>query len=408
MKHTLLAAVAVAALAATATAQFPFQGFLYNFDRPQLFSGGSFVLRFGINAEQEICRIDRDDYRDWGLNSAGQTQIQGFMLWIQDGNDQTAQTFSVVGYNEDTNQLNFPLLTPPVMNITGVPLPPPAPPPGGGVLWRLGFNLTAPVAFAANQDIFLGVGLPAMTNPATNDGLWIGAVGNDNTQTVYDRPGPRGALGGGIFSDDYVCYVINGAAQYLPPTANGLTQLAIDWNHSGGSAGGVALAETNQVNYVSSNAPNGTANFLSGVHPDINGLNPGRADNIGFAVTTHTTQVAIGQPVFVLMALGPNPLGSTPITSFPPAAGPGSTGNVCLDFTSSATFLGFLAAPRTNGITGMAEMQIMINLTATARSVINSIPGNVDLWWQGFALDASAGGPPFEVRTTGCVIQKLK
>lgn len=404
-------------LTGTALAQNPFQGFLYNWDRPQLASGISYVVRNGTAAHQVLCRVDRDDYREWGLNGATppMIQVQGVMLWIQDQNDTTVEQFSAVGYNEDPARANFPLLTTPVMNVQNLPMPPQMTPPGPR-FWRVGFNFTQPSMFNPAGDVFLGIGLPAMPSATPQDGLFLGVAStNPLTPTAVDQPGPTGQFGTGtIAQGSYACFVINtvtappGTAVYATPSATSLDHPAVDWVLSGGTVGGVALTETNQTTYVSSNSPGGTSNFISGLHPDINGSNPGRADNIGFAITAHTTQLAIGSPAFILMALGPSPIGSLGIRTFQAANNPSSFGNVCIDFTTATTFLGILGAPGLNGVNGMTETQIMIQLSPQTRAAVNTWGGALDLWWQGFAFDPTNTGPNLEIRATGCVIQHLR
>ena len=413
---------AVLSLAGSALAQFPanpLQGFTYNLDRPQIGSGLSYVTRGNNNAGQILCRYDRDDYREWGLNTAAtpQTQIQGAVAFIQDQNDGTVEQFSLVGYGEDPARANFPLLTPPVFNLTGINMPPTVNPPGPRA-YRLGVAFAAPFTFPTTADIFLGVGVPALiSTTGPTDGLYVGVVSVNNpavNPTTFDLPGPAGQFpGGSISNGSYTCYVLNtatppGTANYATASATSLEQPAFDWLVSGGTAGGVALAQTNQSTYAVSNAPQGTSDFISGLHPDINGANAGRADNLGFAVTIHNSQVAAGQPVFVLMALGPSPIGSLPISSFPAAANSASAGNVCIDFTTAATFLGILAPAGTNGFATLNEAQIIVALSPQTRAVINTMASPLNLWWQGFVFDGTATGPGLEVRTTGCVIQHLK
>lgn len=421
MQRTLISG-AVLCLAGSALAQFPanpLQGFIYNWDRPQIGSGISYVSRYNANACQVLCRYDRDDYREWGLNTAAtpQTQIQGGVVFIQDNNDATVEQFSLVGFNEDPANPNFPLLATPVFNLTGIGMPPTGNPPGPR-FWRLGVAFTNPSTFPTTGDIFLGVGVPALVSAANPpDGLFVGVVSVQNpavNPTTFDLPGPAGQFpAGSISRGTYTCYVMNtatppGTAVYANASATSLEQPAYDWLISGGTAGGVALAQTNEATYTCSNAPAGTSDFISGLHPDLNGANAGRADNIGFAVTVHNSQVPANQPVFVLMALGPSPIGSVPITSFPAAANSASAGNVCIDFTTAATFLGILAPAGLNGFTTLNEAQIIVQLSAGTRSVINSLTGPVNLWWQGFVFDGTSTGPGLEVRTTGCVIQHLK
>lgn len=401
--------VPAALLAAAVPAQnFPLQGFLFNFDRPTVAAGVSYVTRYGTTAEEHLNRIDRDDYREWGVNASGQIQIQGFMGWIQDNNDATREQFGLVGYNEDASNANFPALATRVLNLTGIQMPPTGTTPGGVFYEMLG-TFTAPVDFASSGDVFLGISVPALLSGApTYDGLWTGATSNIpfTGVTVYDQPGPRGVAGGGIAQNTYVCYVSNNTARYVPVNATqGAEVLACDWHLGSGMAGGVALARTNQTTFAPSNAPLGTASFLSGLHPDINGLNATRADDIGFGVTVHNTQAPLGSPVFMLMAFGPLAGGSIPVASLGVTNNPDTRGNICIDFAAAATFLTFTTA---GYLTNTGEAQLVVPLSAQVRNIINGLTSPVDLWWQGFVLDATNPGPNLEVRATGCVIQHLQ
>ena len=395
--------VALLVTCGSAAAQYPLQGFLYNWDRPQFGDGLGYVTRFGLNPEEHLNRIDRDDYREWGLNAGGQTQVQGFVLWIQDSNDATVETFRIVGYAEAPVGSNLPDVANRLLNAGPYQMPPTGNPPGG-VAYELYTTFAQPVSFPTTGDIFIGTSVPALAGTNPNfDGLWTGAVGNDNSgfTPVFDLPGPRGQQGGGIANDTYVCYVVNGSPTYPASSLTSLEQLAIDVHISGGTVGGVALATTNQASYPSSNAPLGTSNFLSGLHPNVP-----RGDGLGFAVTAHNNQAPVGTFAFVLMAFGPFGGGSLPIqTLFPPAA-PGSAGSVCIDFTQAAVFSTNLVT-NLNSLPNMNEGQVLIPLNAGAQQIIAAMASPLDIWWQGVTFVVTGTGG-IELRTTGCVIQHLK
>ena len=404
-------------LASSALAQnAPLYGFLYDWDRPQIGEGVSQYVRFGAAAEDVLGRIDADDYKDWALGPTGQKRIGGFVTYILDVTDATRESFTIVGYNEDPARPDFPAATQ-AFRVGPVQMPPTGATPGI-VAYRLAAAFTNPANLSGTGDVFFGVGVPAavLSGGGVTDGLFVGSANNDSTAAppaTFDRTGPRGAFGQGstVGQGSYVCYNRTSGAGpiYLPANATSLEQLAIDAMVADGTVGGVALAETNQASYLSSGPGLGTSNFLSGMHPDINGLNAGRADNIGFAVTTGTAQVPAGNPVFILMAFGPSPIGSTPLTTIAGgAAGPGTSGNVCIDFTTAASFLATLVSGQPNSFTTVAEAQLNVPLNAGVRSVVASIPGQVDLWWQGFALDLGAAGPGLEIRASGCAVQHLK
>ena len=405
MRSALLAAAFLST--GIAAQSVPMQGFMHNWDRPTLGGGITIYIRGAAAAEEVLNRIDTDDHIDWALDANGDVGLGGLLLWMLDANDSTVEVFNVVAYPEDPLTADFPDLTNQVMSIP-IQMPPTSNPPGQ-IAWRLGFELTQPVAVPAGGDVFVGVGLPAMisgTQPF--DGLFVGTINNDATTPTpfpFDVPGPRGQPGGGIGQDSYVSFNANSTVTYPASAPGSLMQLGIDVMTDGGMVGGVALATTNQASYPLSAAPQGTSNFLSGLHPDI-----ARGDDIGFAVTANTSQVAAGSLCVIMMALGPSPIGSTPIGTLSTAANsPDSAGNVYIDFTNPATFLTFLSPGVTpSALPNMLEGQFVVPLSPQARAIVAGLAGPFDLWWQGFVLDLSAGGPPFEVRTTGCVVQKLK
>ena len=386
-----------------ATAQnAPFQGFMFNWDRPTLGAHWDQVTRWNTTAESDLVRVDTDDHRQWARDTAGAVKIRGFAAWMYDSNYASAESYSFVGHAEDPANANFPLATA-AFTIPNIPMPAGT----AGNAYLVTATLNQGVTVSGAGDVFLGMGLPAMVQATQPyDGLWIGQI--TRTQpglTIVDEPGPRGQVGAGIFREDYSCFISGGVANYGVPNAQSLSQLTLDVSTDSGMVGGVALAETNQTSLTPSNAPNGTSDFLSGLHPDLQGFNPGRADNIGFGVTHHTGQMAIGSPVFILLAFGPSPLGNQPIGTFSGVDPASSAGNVCIDFTNAATFLTF---SRTGFLAGMGEAQLMLTLSPQVRASIAGMPMPFDFWWQGFALDAAATGPGLEVRTTGCVLQHIQ
>jgi hypothetical protein len=293
----------VLGLAAPVLAQSaPWQGFLFNWNKPALASHISQYTRFNTGAESNLNRIDRDDHKSWGENAAGNVVIRGLALWITDTNYTTAESFSFVGHAEDAANPNFPLATP-AFTVANIPMPPGT----AGQAFLVNGTINVDVTIPGAGDVFVGIGVPAMPGPTQPfDGLFIGTVLRGGVGlAVFDEPGPRGQQGavGGVARDDYVCGILNGVAQYQPASATSLSQLAIDVAINNGGIGGVALTETVQTSLLSSNAPFGTSDFLSGLHPDLNGLQPGRADNIGFGITHHVGQMPVGTPVLVQLAL---------------------------------------------------------------------------------------------------------
>lgn len=398
-------------LVATASAQnLPLYGFMYNWDRLGIGNGITVYTRGTPMQEEVLTRIDSDDYKDWALDANGMVSVQGMMLFVLDANDGTQETFNLVAYPEDPLMADFPDLTAQAVNVPIVfPPTPPGMTPGQRAYRFNPQGITTPVVLPNGVDLFFGTSLPTMISGMQPfDGLFVGSL-NDDTTTMapfpFDVPGPAGQVGARIGQDSYVCFVINGAPMY-PGTAPGnIMQLGIDIEVASGGVGGVALATTPQVRYPESNAPFGTSSLLSGMHPDIQ-----RGDDIGFGVVSHTSQVPSGSLTVVMLALGPSPIGSIPIGQLAPAANsPNSHGNVCIDFTAKADFLTFLmpgTAP--NVLPGQLQGQVISTLSASARQIVAGLPAPLDLWWQAFVLDLSAGGPPFEVRTSGCAVQKLK
>ncbi len=396
--------VALFALTAAAMAQAPYQGFLFNWDRPTLGAGWGGLGRWNTSAETDLNRIDEADYKEWGRDPSGQVAVRGFAAWLFDDNYATAQTFAFVGHAEDPANPGFPLTTP-AFQIPNLPMPPGT----NGNVYLVTSTLPQAFGIPATGDVFVGFELPAMTvATAPYDGLWIANVSRQSSTqpgAVWDQPGPAGQQGQGVQNDDYMAFISGGVARYGTASATSLSQMALDVAVDGGMVGGVALTQTNQANLTSSNAPLGTSNFLSGLHPDINGLNLGRADEIGFGVTHHTSQMPVGSPVFILLSFGPSPFGSLPITNFGAIDPASSAGNVCIDFTAAATFV---AISQPGFLANMGEAQMMLTLSPQVRSVLAAIPAPFDFWWQGVALDATATGPGLELRTTGCVVQHLK
>ena len=412
MRTPFLACLLLASGGVSAQNQLPLQGLLYNWDRPTGGDGLSLFVRFNLPAEEDLTRIDHDDFRDWGLDSSGRIAIQGFLTWILDITDATRESFTAVGYAEDPARPDFPNVATRIMNVGPIPMPPTGATPGQ-VAYRVGATFSVPVTFANGGDVFLGVAVPAAVGTTVlTDGLFIGSANSDSgagAGAVFDLPGPTGQVGGSVAQHSYLCYNPSTGPVYLPPSPTSLEQLAFDPFIGGGMVGGVALTTTNQTAYPSGGPGLGTSNFISGLHPDLNGSNAGRADDVGFAVTTGLGQVPAPNPVFVLLAFGPSPVGSVPLTQLlGTLAGPDTAGKVCIDFTTAATLLMFLTTGQTNSLAVVAEAQINVPVTAGLRNALTALPGPIDLWWQGFAVDTTAAGPALEIRASGCVVQHLK
>jgi hypothetical protein len=278
-----------------------------------------------------------------------------------------------------------------------------------------------------NDDFWFGIGMgPGVNGNWPTDGLaphmaFNYPAGNTGMNSL-DVVGPRIT----DITTNLSCFVQTslgagalptGPAVYPANTTGGYRQLRLDILAQ--TTGGVAVTQTNQIRYPSSNpfanptAPvpqGGTTNMLSGLHPDINddtGLlpppagAPPRADDIGFVVTERNR---LGSLVVVRMAFAPlsggiNPDGSIPVI-FVPGFGNGNTrGNLCVDLfdPSAFTFIGFSHA--TTGV-----FQQMFGLTPPARAIIDQYQP-IDFIWQGFVVNLAAS--PIEVKATGCVTHHL-
>jgi hypothetical protein len=198
--------------------------------------------------------------------------------------------------------------------------------------------------------------------------------------------------------------VPTGPATY-PAVAADKRQIWIELNAN--VASGVPVTQTNQTLYTSSNPGGtntmvplgGTTNMFSGLNPDLYDFNlqtPPRADDIGFLVNDVSVPNA---PVFVLLSFGLSPVGSQPLVNLMSgSAGAGTKGNVCVDFTAAATFLGF------SGPTGI--LQMMLPMSPATRAAYQALfPMN--LVYQAFVLDTLAPGPGITIHATGCGVQHL-
>lgn len=377
----------------------------------------SYTDRCGANTivADVLNHFDGRDYRDWVLDPADPTgatfKFNTMKFVVQDQVGTTSESFTVVGYHEDPANPDFPDGGANGRWFTGGPFTLPASTNTGPVAWL--YTITFPaMPQAPKGDKWLGVGLtlPASGNwPADGTSVHVtwDRTAASATTTNLDLPG-QGA--NTISNGQIVCYmptpggVPAGPATYPSPTAGNRRQIRLEVGAN--IAGGVCVTQTNQTGYPSSNpgAPNstplgGTTNFLSGLNPDLYDFSLSstpRADDVGFLVTDGSVP---SSAVFVIVAFGPSPVGSVPLSTLTPAvAHPNTKGNVCIDFAFGTTFLGISD--------GTGVFQFMLTLTPAIRTLIQGL-SPIDLWYQGFVLNSSAGGPPFEVHATGCGIQHL-
>lgn len=441
MRSTLAFAFALSLTGALQAQLANFHGFNGGFDT-------SYTDRANVNAlDVDILQVFATrDYRHFLINPAdplsATKRLVGYRFTMQDQIGNTAEQYTLVGYKDD------PLF----------PGQPDSNPNGSGVWFRTGLINTPPStatgptfftntvginppAIAMNygaahgptdDNLYLGIGLRAGTWPADGLGCWMTFdfnLGNTGTNSL-DVVGPRITTITG--PQNLVCTVATtGGATPLPtgqvPSFPGTAsqrgayrQLNLDILAL--TTGGVAVTQTNQVRYPSSNARatplvnaatqvplGGTTNMLSGLHPDVNNTTgtlpppagaPARADDIGFLITERNrpNSLAVIRLAFGKLVGGTNADGSIPIAFVPGFNAATSAGNVCIDLSdpSAFTLIGFTDA---NG-----RCQQMFPLSAAARAFLASY-GALDLHWQGFVVNLATS--PSEVKATGCVIQHL-
>jgi len=350
----------------------------------------------GGGAEVEILnRYDTDDYLEWGVNAQGDHESQGLVLVVQDENIATAESFFVVGRTESAAVANAPDTAATLFDVGPIPMPTGRPAGVEALVWTI--TLNTPATAPRTADVFYGVRVPASPSwPA--DGLSTWEVAVDPSATTFDLPGRRGQRGAGIANNTYVCRVPTAAGTPTGPAVyvGRLEQNAFDVLING--AGGVVLATTNQPNYpVSGPAFGGTPNMLSGTHPDTFDFNgTGRADDLGFVF--HDPRCA-GSPVFVAFAYGPSPVGSVPLRGFP-GVPRGSTGRVCLDYTTADFSVAFAIAD----VVGTAVFSVPLGPAGSSfRTFVAQNPG-IDMYWQGLGVERGPGGGIAGIHATGCAI----
>lgn len=379
----------------------------------------SFIDRIGANAIDADClnHFDSRSYQDWMLDPADPTgatyKFNAVQFVIQDQSGVTPETFNVVAYNEDTANPNFPDAATPWIQTGAFTLPTSTV--TTAVAWIYTITLGTPPA-APKGDKWIGVRLFVPTSgawPATDGTSLHCAFDRAATSTSTSATDLAGLRIDSVPNNQFACHipvvagVPTGPGVYPAGSAGVRRQIRLEVTAN--VTGGVCITQTNQTTYVSSNPGNtgtplgGTTNFISGLHPDVyngNAMATPRQDDIGFLVTDVNF---VNAPVFVMLALGPNPLGSLPLASMAPAVNaPGTRGNVCIDFTTAVTFLGF-----TNG-TGL--YQHMLTLDAGSRSIIQgmSLPlAPLEMYYQAFVLNPASAAGPLEVHATGCGIQHL-
>lgn len=382
----------------------------------------SYTTRVGANNIEAdvLLHFDSRDYQDFLLDPAdpmGATYlVKAMRFFIQDQIGNTPEMYSIAGYNEDPLNPDFPDAAAPWFR-TG-PVTMPASTATTPVAWVVTATLPAAATAVPKGDKWFGIGLSVPTGSTwPTDGISVHAAYDRalvSTATVsLDLPGP--GIGSASNGGQYSCYlptpmgVPTGPATY--PVGNPGARVHLNIELIADVAGGVCVTQTNQTTYPSSNPVptatlplGGTTNFFSGLHPDTYDANlqsTPRADDIGFVISDNS---APAMPAFLMVAFGPSPIGSLPLSLLAPAtAHPGTKGNVCIDFTTAATYLGVTNA---SGV-----YQQMMSLSPGGRQIIQmlSLPNqSFDIWYQGFVLNLASGtSPTLEVHATGCGVHHL-
>lgn len=331
-------AIALGMLTLPAMAQIEFVGFNYNSS-----VGATSRGSIGVNAGEVIVRLDGTEHTGWGRVNwpVLERRIENIAFNVQDQNAATPETFDICLYPEDPANPGYPLLTSPIPFALAQ-----AGPTGTGIVASVR-NVNVPGGVGvpiANEwsDIFVSWKLPANAGWAATDGLSIHVVLGypPNAQfTVYDLPsGAQGGPPNGALPPIPAAFPANsqGVSHSLSRIGAGAAnydrrrQQFIDVAHQG--SGGVGLAATNQTSFTASNNPPpagfgpciGTASFMSGTNPDINGYNTGRVDDI--SMEYFKTGTGTGTLVFFLMEFDNSCIPEIPAAFFLP----GSTGWTCM------------------------------------------------------------------------------
>lgn len=415
---SLLSLPAAAILAAGVSAQHP-MGFSANWDLPNQ-SDGTAVIHGTLPDLPEgdfVTRIPLEHFVNPFLDptvdpSYGTNVIAGFEFVLQDLDGNTAETPAfMTGWSEDPAKPNFPDVPGYDPNTGGSNFMFAGPVPDSQfttTLWT--FTFTAPLpSVATGQDIFLGLSI----GPAGTGEQWLthGVADKDvpvQNAVIFDDPGPGISH---VSEGSFVCTIptlnqfpTGDAAVYTPFMVQNRFEVFI--SHA---AGGVVTAVTNQTSYETSNlgVANGTASFLSGLHPDASNtpLNVGRntappagwnGDRIGFTFTD--SRLVATNLVFVVVSLTPNP-SPFPLTAIP-GTGPAPTGLVLIDPVNHVG-VGFgVAQPVTDPNFTYTRFEMNFDLPPVTRGLLDSL--HPELLWQGFGLDSLGN-----IHATGMVSQQF-
>ncbi|MCA8953100.1 MAG: hypothetical protein KDE27_26550 [Planctomycetes bacterium] len=312
MRRAFLVLGAAASFVSTVAAQ-DFLGFSYHACISATSRG-----TVGSSAGEILTRIDGDEYAGWGLGAPGMRTISSVFLIVQDQDAvATPEVFDVYLYAEDGANPGFPDLATRTTFATAVAGPPA---PAAGVISAVAKVVTPalPVAvpIQGGGDVFVAFAFPAAAWPL--DGL--------SAQLV---------LGSGVAAADVPGRAQQPPAPTGPNNSHGLSRVAgglsydstrnwvIDIEHD--TAAGCVLGITNQPSCPASHNPPpagsgpapGTADFMSGVAPDVSGFHPGRVDD----VTMDYYRTGSGAPLVFFLAdvgtFGPE----VPVASFTAGSG---------------------------------------------------------------------------------------
>ncbi|MFY9342405.1 MAG: hypothetical protein WAT39_07940 [Planctomycetota bacterium] len=331
MRHVLIVAAASAALASVACAQTNFLGLNYNAQ-----VGATSRGSLGTAAGEVMTVIKGEDYAGWGTDVPGSRTIRSVVCVIQDQDSSTAEVFDIKIYPESLATPGYPDLAAGVTFATGIAGPPVGAPGVVAAALRTVTPATpASVPIQGTGDVFIAFVLPAVgpvVPPATAEGLSIQIVLGYQPSAaflVFDVPGATQSPTTPITLANTHGMTAIGATV----TLNRCRNQYIDIAH--GTAGGVVTGITNQTSCVGTNNPPpagygpcpGAADFMSGVSPDVTGINPGRVDDIAFDYFRGTP--AAGALVLFFADFGAFPAFELPLGLI----FPGSTGSVCMNST---------------------------------------------------------------------------
>lgn len=231
-------------------------------------------------------------------------------------------------------------------------------------------NFTNPVFLNDSGDVYVGYELGARPVGETN-GLWFWCVRSEVAGN-HDLGGPAVDVSSPT-ADTYTYGTIN----LINTLAFGRRYLLCDPIVYG--AAGMATTMTNQAAMTSSATAPGIAGFYSGLHPDVNGFNAGRADSPGFR---YVDASMAGQPVLFFISFGGLRSALSPLTLH--SVFPGSSGSFCLN---DGLFLGAVPA---SGI-GVAVMNLPLD--AAARAVMGGSGLAAQMFAMGFDGSRLSGSP---------------